>query len=1072
MCQLVAYNVANLKSKLNYNNFFTYINNFDIFFLFETHVIKDKRIHFSHYFKDYSLYWEDAKKVHSAGRASGGCLYGFKKTIQATFSLKFQNISDNIILSAKFGDVGFQFIPRYINCSSWLSDFNTFEAFLIGSKLTSFCIIGDLNARVGESQLLDEQLLLDTPHVSHIRKSKDKIVDGKGKKLIELVENLGGVFVNGRTAGDSVGEYTFCGVMGNSVIDFCICSFDFLQLINNFSIPSKVYSDHMPVTLSLSSLSNQNTKLCGLPQKIKWLPSNSVKYSDSLKTLANCDYMQSNLSINEKVCTLLNKIYSSVGKTTSTKYFQPKNKWYDSQCENSRVCMLKKLNLYRKFSLSHFKNLYFESRTSYRKLCNLKKLMYQNQNIEKLNSVKNVSDWWKLANVIKNRSPQMGNSLNVNEFYNHFKKLLSQSECDRLIAWAVPNTIDPFLDSPFEFREIVLVLNNAKLNKAPGQDRISYEFYKFSPSCFLYEVLSLLNRIFLHEDIPSSFRSSIIIPLYKKGDVNNVTNYRGLSLLDTLYKVFTGIILNRINSWIECNDILNEYQAGFRKGYSTVDNIFNLTSIVSLNFAKKQKTFAFFVDFSCAFDLIPRNSLFYKLSNMGMSTKMIKMLQLLYDHTSSQVWDGSLLSDPFSVNQGVKQGCLLSPVLFALYLNDLHDALPCGIIIADRVIKVLLYADDLVLLADSASQLQSMIDALHDYCHKWCLNINLTKSKVVVFRSGTRISSNLAWFYGNEQIEIVNEYKYLGINLTYNLSYKKHLDAKLVSAKTAINASWLSYMHNPQIKLSNKMKIFDSAAKSIMFYGSQVWGYERYEQVEKLFRFFIKKILYLPKNTPNYMLHLETRLTTQFIQTLKLHFGYIAKVFNYPRSRLPRLLAEESVLQNTFWVRKWRTLCIQHEFNFNFDFESATLRTQQDNFLRVLSQKEHEKHLESARNSQLHDIYPCLRYDVLPYVTDKNSPHLISLILRARGGLLNINSIFYNSSTRTCSLCNLGEAENTVHLIGRCPIFRFERFLRFGKNILTELEVIEILNGTNYFYLYKYLTNCLKYRSLIINEFS
>lgn len=139
-------------------------------------------------------------------------------------------------------------------------------------------------------------------------------------------------------------------------------------------------------------------------------------------------------------------------------------------------------------------------------------------------------------------------------------------------------------------RELALVLKTAKPNKAPGQDRICYEFYKNAPSCFLNEILSLFNSIFLREDIPDSFRRSIIIPLFKKGDVNCVSNYRGLSLLDTNYKIFTGLILNRINTWIDVHGILNEYQAGFRKNYSTVDNLFNITSIVNLNFKKKKKT--------------------------------------------------------------------------------------------------------------------------------------------------------------------------------------------------------------------------------------------------------------------------------------------------------------------------------------------------------------------------------------------------------------------------------------------------------------------------------------------------
>jgi len=183
----------------------------------------------------------------------------------------------------------------------------------------------------------------------------------------------------------------------------------------------------------------------------------------------------------------------------------------------------------------------------------------------------------------------------------------------------------------------------------------------------------------------------------------------------------------------------------------------------------------------------------------------------------------------------------------------LHDILPGGIEIAGINIKVLLYADDLVLISDSSDGLQTMINAFHEYCSHWCLTVNLEKSKVMVFRKGARLSANLSWKYGDHEIQIVNEYKYLGVLLQYNLSFNKHLDEKLSTSKLAINSTWLSYLYNPKIKISNKIKIFESTARSIMHYGSAVWGYKRFDQVEKLLRFFLKKVLFLPQNTPNYV---------------------------------------------------------------------------------------------------------------------------------------------------------------------------------------------------------------------------
>lgn len=516
MCRLVSYNVANLNSKLKFGNFFTYINKFDIFFLFETHVLADNRIHFSSFFKNYVLYWVDATKNHSSGRAIGGGLYGFKKTIQKKYFLKFCEFPNGVTLSAKFNDVCFHFIPRYINCTSWSSDFDKFEDFIYSFNGSSFCIIGDLNARVSDAQILDETMLFDTPLISQCRISKDKILDSKGKKLLTLVENVGGIIVNGRMAGDVKGEYTFCGVMGSSIIDYCICSLDVLKLIFDFHIPSKPFSDHMPCTVSLCSKNNPLTKELSLPQKLPWLPKNLVRYTDALNRLANSEYLHSSLSIHEKVFICTNKIHTANGNNCFKTRFDPKNKWFDSQCENARKSMLDKLDQYRKSNTEIRRRCYIDSRSRYARLCDQKKLGFKMDNILKLNGVRNSSEWWKLANSLRNCKPKVGNNLSISHFCEYFNSLLSQEDFDCDILLSSVNIIDPFLDSPLEMRELDLVIKAAKLNKAPGQDRISYEFYKNSPLCFLNEVLSLFNVIFLKEEIRTLFVIRLLYHYLKK----------------------------------------------------------------------------------------------------------------------------------------------------------------------------------------------------------------------------------------------------------------------------------------------------------------------------------------------------------------------------------------------------------------------------------------------------------------------------------------------------------------------------------------------------------------------------
>lgn len=161
-----------------------------------------------------------------------------------------------------------------------------------------------------------------------------------------------------------------------------------------------------------------------------------------------------------------------------------------------------------------------------------------------------------------------------------------------------------------------------------------------------------------------------------------------------MHKIIS-IILNRLADWTEYNRILSEFQAGFRNNYSSIENIFNLVNIVYLK-RNNKNTYPFFQGFSCAFDKIPRNSLFYKLSSLGLSSKIIKLLQRLYQNNVSFVWNENSYSDPFIVKIAVKQGCIV--LLFFLYINDLDVDLLGGLDVPAVNVKILLCADDLVIL--------------------------------------------------------------------------------------------------------------------------------------------------------------------------------------------------------------------------------------------------------------------------------------------------------------------------------------------------------------------------------------
>lgn len=231
-------------------------------------------------------------------------------------------------------------------------------------------------------------------------------------------------------------------------------------------------------------------------------------------------------------------------------------------------------------------------------------------------------------------------------------------------------------------------------------------------------------------------------------------------------------------------------------------------------------------------------------------------------------------------------------------------------------------------------------------------------------------------------------------------------------------------------------------------------------------------MLYLPYNTPNYILYLETGLNTLYLDTLKLHFSYINRVLHLPVHRLPRLLAEKIISMNTFWAEEWGTIC--ERINFVPENTAKPLCDYWKPILQLLKTTERDDHISNARRSQFHDLYSQLNYGTNPIYTSVFSSHATSLIIKARGGLLDINGrAFRRSTVGLCTLCNMDESENTLHFIGVCPIFNEFRVKYFGKNILNINEVLNILNSNYYYYsLFKYLEICSKYRKLILNEFN
>lgn len=265
---------------------------------------------------------------------------------------------------------------------------------------------------------------------------------------------------------------------------------------------------------------------------------------------------------------------------------------------------------------------------------------------------------------------------------------------------------------------------------------------------------------------------------------------------------------------------------------------------------------------------------------------------------------------------------------------------------------------------------------------------------------------------------------------------------------------------------------------SVTCNGAQVWGFLESSSVESVQKLFIKKLFCLPKNTPNYVLYLETFFEKLFFYTANLNINYILKTLSLPQYRLPNIFSRLVLNKNIIWSKEWKVLGSKNGLSVNFNSNDIDrMRT------KLLSVVEGERAswcadcVGRARTSLYHQQY--LRLDLGPelgdrcFVTDNADISAVSWIIKARAELIYLNfKPWILGNNNLCSLCNLKVNETVYHFIGQCPILRSPRFRWFKKTTLEINEYFDYLNGRDWRALVNYLKDAWKERWLLTEEFN
>ena len=398
------------------------------------------------------------------------------------------------------------------------------------------------------------------------------------------------------------------------------------------------------------------------------------------------------------------------------------------------------------------------------------------------------------------------------------------------------------LDTVPSREELNTAIDSLQTGKAPGSDNIPPEAIKTAKHALLQPLHDLLCLCWREGAVPQEMRDATIVTIYKnKGDRSDCNNYRGISLLSIVGKVFARVLLKRLQKLAE--RVYPESQCGFRAGRSTTDMIFSIRHLQEKCREQNQPLYMLFVDLTKAFDLVSRKGLFDLLRKVGCPPKLLSMLESFHADMKGKVRYDGTSSDSFPINSGVKQGCVLAPTLFGIFfsmlLSHAFGSSTDGIYLHTRsdgnlfslarlrsktkvrkvLIREMLFADDAALVAHTEEALQRMADQLSDACKQFGLTISIKKTNVCAqdVRNSPLIKID------STILETVDNFTYLGSTLNNSLTLDVELDRRLGRANTTMARLSKRVWENSSLTRRTKILVYQACVLTTLLYGSEAW---------------------------------------------------------------------------------------------------------------------------------------------------------------------------------------------------------------------------------------------------------
>ena len=464
----------------------------------------------------------------------------------------------------------------------------------------------------------------------------------------------------------------------------------------------------------------------------------------------------------------------------------------------------------------------------------LKKILKQKNILDELEKAgEDPKKIWKVLNFLIGKKetpekiePEELSQEKVNNYNNFFATIGQkiQEELDIDFNFQNENIFD---FSKFNFEKetdqnIEKIIDSIKTNVATGIDNIPSKIIKESKTIITPYITKIINISFETKTFPDILKKAIIKPIFKKDDKNDISNYRPISILPVISKIFERVTLNQLTKYFEKHDLITGLQHAYRKYHGTVTCLFELLNEIYHQIDNKNKVAIVSLDLSKAFDTINHELLLKKLRSFNLSSESIDFLHSYLSNRKQVTKFDDFTSTVEEVKSGVPQGSILGPFLFLCFVNDLPD-------IFKNVCKFMAYADDTQLLVYDKTvdglkeKIVMIIDLAQNWYNKNGMKNNSSKSEILVVSTKKSDKLKINVLEDGEQ-KIVKSKKWikiLGVYIDHILSWSKQIN---IVKKNATNVIRKIHRINKFLPLKLKMTLYNTLITPILNYADIIWG--------------------------------------------------------------------------------------------------------------------------------------------------------------------------------------------------------------------------------------------------------